>query len=157
MDFMIAPASADDAEIVAELTQELLEEIMVATGSGQFSVDRAALATLGRDFLVCGLYTVYLAHQGGQAAGFIALSETRALYAGGSFGIITELYVRPALRSSGLGARLLAAAREHGKVRGWTRLEVTTPPLPEFDRTLHFYETSGFGITGGRKLKTTLG
>ena len=37
--------------------------------------------------------------------------------------------------------------------RGWTRLEVTTPPLPQFDRTLAFYEREGFAISGGCKLK----
>jgi len=39
---------------------------------------------------------------------------------------------------------------------GWTRLEVTTPPLPQFDKTLAFYTREGFSITGGRKLKVVL-
>lgn len=34
-----------------------------------------------------------------------------------------------------------------------TRLEVTTPPLPQCDRTLAFYRREGFGISGGRKMK----
>jgi hypothetical protein len=33
---------------------------------------------------------------------------------------------------------------------------VTTPPLPQFDRTLAFYAKQGFAITGGRKLKAVL-
>jgi hypothetical protein len=49
-----------------------------------------------------------------------------------------------------------AAAREHGTDRGWTRLEATTPPLPEFDRALRFYKANGFEVTGGKKLKTML-
>jgi len=40
--------------------------------------------------------------------------------------------------------------------RGWKRREVTTPPLPEFDRTLAFYPREGFAVTGGRTLKTLL-
>jgi hypothetical protein len=51
---------------------------------------------------------------------------------------------------------LVASAREFGVERGWTRLEVTTPPLPQFDRTLTFYQRDGFAITGGRKLKVEL-
>jgi hypothetical protein len=43
-----------------------------------------------------------------------------------------------------------------GKARGWKRLEVTTPPLPQFEKTLAFYEREGFAITGGRKLKVLL-
>ena len=35
-------------------------------------------------------------------------------------------------------------------------LEVTTPPLPQFDKTLAFYEREAFAITGGRKLKVVL-
>jgi hypothetical protein len=35
-------------------------------------------------------------------------------------------------------------------------LEVTTPPLPQFDIALAFYERESFEITGGRKLKVLL-
>jgi hypothetical protein len=38
----------------------------------------------------------------------------------------------------------------------WTRLEVTTPPLPQFDRALAFYQRGGFGISGVRKMKVDL-
>jgi hypothetical protein len=34
---------------------------------------------------------------------------------------------------------------------------VTTPPLPVFDRTLRFYQSNGFEVAGGRKLKSALG
>jgi hypothetical protein len=33
---------------------------------------------------------------------------------------------------------------------------VTTPPLPEFDRALRFYERQGCAVTSGRKLKLVL-
>jgi hypothetical protein len=48
------------------------------------------------------------------------------------------------------------AAKEFGVKRGWRRLEVTTPSLPEFNRTLGFYERQGFSVTGGHKLKCVL-
>jgi hypothetical protein len=50
----------------------------------------------------------------------------------------------------------LEQARRLGQSRGWRRLEVTTPPLPQFDRTLAFYQRQGFSISGGRKLKLEL-
>lgn len=102
---------------------------------------------------------VFLACVDGVSApvGVITLCESHALYAEGSFGIIPELYVRPQSRGGGVGARLLEAVTQVGLARGWTRLEVTTPPLPEFQRTLRFYENAGFGVTGGRKLKLGLG
>jgi hypothetical protein len=52
--------------------------------------------------------------------------------------------------------RLLEQAVAFGASRGWTRVEVTTPPLPQFEKTLAFYEREGFAITGGRKLKRAL-
>ena len=51
---------------------------------------------------------------------------------------------------------LVEQAKVFGQSRGWTRLEVTTPPFPQFDKTLAFYEQDGFAITGGRKLKLAL-
>jgi GNAT superfamily N-acetyltransferase len=86
----------------------------------------------------------------------VALCECHALYAEGAFGTIPELYVRPDYRTRKLGRRLVNEAKAFGATRGWKRLEVTTPPLPQFDRTLAFYEREGFSVAGGRKLKTLL-
>ncbi|MDP9132878.1 MAG: GNAT family N-acetyltransferase [Nitrospirota bacterium] len=101
-------------------------------------------------------YTVLLACEDMTAVGFLALTENHALYAEGAFGAIPELYVRPAFRSRQVGATLLAEAKRIARSKGWTRLEVTTPPLPQFDRTLAFYERQGFSISGGRKMKVDL-
>jgi GNAT superfamily N-acetyltransferase len=105
-----------------------------------------------------GKYSVLLARDGVQSEllGFLALYESFALYAEGAYGTIPEFYVRPAHRSNGVGTALLKEARRVGLSRGWCRLEVTTPPLPQFDRTLAFYEREGFSISGGRKLKLEL-
>jgi len=48
----------------------------------------------------------------------------------------------------------VAQAKSFGLSRGWIRLEVTTPPLRQFDRTLAFYEREGFAISGRRKLNS---
>jgi len=84
--------------------------------------------------------------------GFIAMYESHALYAGGSYGTIPELYVRPDARSKGIGRMLVDRAKNHAREKGWQRLEATTPPLPEFQRALQFYEKQGFSIQGGRKM-----
>ena len=156
MEFIISSATEHDAATVAELTRELLEEIMGMTGARHFSADAGALAVLCRDFLAGSGYSAYLSYHAEKAVGLITLSETRALYAGGRFGVITECYVHPDFRGCGLGKRLLSVAREHAKSMGWTRLEVTTPPLPEFDRTLSFYQANGFDVAGGRKMKSAI-
>jgi hypothetical protein len=51
---------------------------------------------------------------------------------------------------------LAQTVKDFGNDRGWKRLEVTTPPLPQFDATLAFYEREGFEISGGRKLKAVI-
>ncbi len=154
MEITIQPAGAADAEIVAELTGALLEEIMAASGTRHFVFDVETAARNFRAFLHGSGYAAHIARRGSAALGLVTLSSTRALYAGGEFGIVTELYVTPECRSQGLGARLLETARDFARQAGWVRLEVTTPPLPEFERALHFYQSHGFEIAGGRKLKS---
>ena len=95
-------------------------------------------------------------NENGELIGFVTVYEGFALYAEGAFGTMAELYVRPSYRSQGIGKMLIQAVKDFGDQRGWKRLEVTTPPLPQFDVTLSFYEREGFEISGGRKLKKVL-
>lgn len=136
---------------------ELLVEIMNAIGVQAFNFDLAETTSRLQDFIDREKYFVFVARSGsGRPAGFIALYESYALYSEGAFGTIPELYVRPEYRANELGRRLVFHGKTYGSSRGWKRLEVTTPPLPQFDKTLSFYERDGFSITGGRKLKVSL-
>lgn len=156
-DFAIHRACADDVQEVAVMVGELLAEIMDAIGIQAFNFDLAETAARLEDFLNREKYFVFVArNRSGNPVGFIALYESYALYAEGAFGTIPELYVRPEYRTNGLGLHLVSEAKAFGSSRDWTRLEVTTPPLPQFDRTLAFYEREGFAISGGRKLKVAL-
>ena len=156
MSIRLAQAQPADAPLVADLVGELLREIMTAIGMKAFEFPQVETEARARRWLVDGTYTVLLAYHDEQVAGLLTLSESRALYAEGVFGIIPELYVRPAFRSRRVGATLLADAKNLAHTKQWTRLEVTTPPLPQFDRALAFYERQGFSITGGRKMKLFL-
>lgn len=156
-DFTIQRAIASDASEVAAMVGELLAEIMNAIDAKAFNFDLAETTARLEYFINGEKYFVYIARgKSGTPAGFIALYESYALYAEGAFGTVAELYVRPEWRINKLGARLVSQAKSFGKSRNWKRLEVTTPPLPEFDRTLAFYEREGFSISGGRKLKVSL-
>jgi len=156
MSILITQAQPSDAPLVTDLLGELLQEIMTAIGEPAFGFSRVETEARARRWLADGTYTVLLAYHDEQVAGFLALSECRALYAEGTFGTIPELYVRPAFRSRKAGTMLIAEAKQIARSKGWTRLEVTTPPLPQFDRTLAFYERQGFSISGGRKMKLSL-
>lgn len=155
-DIIIDKADPGDVPEVARMAGELLGEIMRLSGvqAFHFNLDETTLRLA--DFLAREKYHVFVARDGARLAGFIALYESCALYAEGTFGTIPELYVRPGQRSQDLGRRLLDRAKAFAASIGWKRLEVTTPPLPQFDKTLAFYEREGFAVAGGRKLKIAL-
>jgi GNAT superfamily N-acetyltransferase len=123
------------------------------SGRGRLPSSLVETEARTRAWLEDGSYIVLLAWEGDVAVGFLALSECRALYAEGLIGIIPELYVCPDRRSQGVGRALVTEAKRVACSKGWTRLEVTTPPLPQFDRTLAFYARQGFTVSGGRKMK----
>lgn len=153
----ISRATAKEAKEVAVMVGELLAEIMNSIGIMAFNFDFEETAIRLQQFLNQEKYFVFVARTDeGAAVGFIALYESYALYAEGAFGTIPELYVRPEYREQNIGLQLVDAAKSFGAIRNWRRLEVTTPPLPQFDRTLAFYEREGFAISGGRKLKAEL-
>ncbi len=79
-----------------------------APGSGRF------LALLARD-------------ESGTTVGVLTLSTSFAIYAGGEYGVIDEMYVRPECRSQGVGRKLVEAAMGIARQRGWFRLDVTGP------------------------------
>jgi len=156
-DILIQPAQAKDAPAIAILVGELLAEIMHAIDVQAFNFNLQETAARLETYLANGTYVVFVARPAsGDPVGFVTLCECHALYAEGAFGTIPELYVRPAYRTRRLGMRLVSEARAYGTAQGWKRLEVTTPPLPQFDRTLAFYEREGFSVAGGRKLRMLL-
>ena len=155
--FAIREASSLDAPEITTMLGELLTEIMQRSSQQAFNFDFSGTQSRLEDFLRKGQFVVFIARSdAGQPVGFIALCESYALYTEGVFGIIPEFYVRPEFRKQRLGKCLLLRAKELATARGWKRLEVTTPPLPQFDKTRAFYEREGFSISGGRKLKMSL-
>lgn len=153
----IQRATVNDADNIAVMVGELLNEIMTTIGINFFNFSLEETKARLIDFIGQEKYFVFVAkNEHATPIGFITLFEGYALYAEGAFGTIPELFVRPEFRSQNIGLRLVEQAKTFGRSRGWKRLEVTTPPLPQFDKTLVFYEREEFTITGGRKLKVVL-
>lgn len=151
-------AGSDQVENIAVLVGELLQEIMDRIGIDVFHFDLEETKERLADLISTEKNFVFTASETatGKIVGFVTVYEGYALYAEGAFGTMAELYVKPSYRSQGIGKILIQAVKDFGDERGWKRLEVTTPPLPQFDVTLAFYEREGFEISGGRKLKTVL-
>lgn len=139
--------SVDDARTVTDLVAALLAEL--GTGQDETGLDAQLVADLlAMKERVYG----FLAFAPERPVGLIMLSESAALFAHGIYGIITELYVVPDQRSSGIAMRLIGAAVEHGRVKGWRHLEVGAPRQPMWSRSPHsaLYLKAGFAEIGPR-------
>jgi len=88
--------------------------------------------------------------ENGEMVGVLTLNQCAAIYACGNFGEICELYVDNSERSSGVGAKLIDAAREFAQQKSWLELEVGAPAQPDWKRTLEFYISQGFEYVGPR-------
>lgn len=155
MDIEIKPASQEDYLDLSIMVGELLNEIMTEINDRAFNYDQTKTLERAKDLISKDRYWVFVAKDThvGANVGFISLYESYALYAEGAYGTIPELYVRPISRSQTIGKQLLEEASRFAAHKGWKRLEVTTPALPEFERTLNFYLSNTFEVSGGKKLK----
>lgn len=158
LNIQIAPIQETEYQILSVLVGELLNEIMEKIGIDVFNYNREETEVRARSLISEGKYWVFVAREATtkDVIGFVSLYESYALYSEGAYGTMPELYVTKTWRSKCVGQMLLNEVMKFAKEKGWHRIEVTTPPLPAFDRTLAFYQSNGFEITGGRKLKVDI-
>ncbi|HEY4252964.1 MAG TPA: GNAT family N-acetyltransferase [Roseomonas sp.] len=142
---LIRRAGVADAATVAGFVDSLLVELSGAASRPEERL-RTATRLLAEDDRVFG----FLATLEAAPVGVILVAESAAIYAGGSFGTITELYVTPAHRSGGVARQLVGAALALGRGRGWGRLEVGAPRQPAWERSVRFYLREGFTEVGPR-------
>lgn len=141
-------AKPTDSDVVGELVYALLFEFY-ADQSHLFPLEKmkkAAAELLGTE---SGVWS-FLAMSGGEVVGIINLNECCAIYAGGKFGEITELYIKPEFRSKNIGEDLISQAKRFAKERDWSVLEVGAPDMPRCQRTVNFYIKNGFSEIGPR-------
>ncbi|MBB6519824.1 GNAT family N-acetyltransferase [Pseudoteredinibacter isoporae] len=132
---------------VAGLVSRLLIEL---EPGAEADIKKLELQALTESLLNSGKIWAFLARSNGSNVGVLTLHECAAIYAGGVFGEISELYVAPEVRSLKVGQQLIEAAMEKARALCWKRLEVGTPPENESPRTLRFYKSLGFVATGVR-------
>jgi len=152
-------ASADDAETIANLVVELTNEISELTDANPFNISLTDTIERCQQLLNDGHYSGLIAYDGNdnnKAIAMVTLTETYALYAGGKIGVVQEFYVLPEHRSDGIGALLLDQVRLYGIKENWSCIELCTPPLPEFEASLRFYQKNGLVPVGGRKMREML-
>jgi len=142
---IIRHAGPPDADTIGRLVHALLDELSGGQARPLHEITKTANRVLA-DQRVLAL----LAEAESEAVGGMLLFDSTAIYAGGDFGTISELYVAPSHRSQGVAPMLLAAARDAAGARNWSRLEVGAPHQPQWHRTLAFYLKNGFEEVGPR-------
>ncbi len=149
VEISIRRAGPEDSTIVGGLVYSLIGEIVPGyTGiKPERSYSDAAAALLADH---TGVWAFIASAGTGRHVGVITLNECAAVYAGGLFGEISELYVASDFRSAGVGAMLIDTAIEFGKKRRWSVLEVGAPDVPRWQKTVDFYLSRGFEVVGPR-------
>ncbi|MCK1743742.1 GNAT family N-acetyltransferase [Bradyrhizobium sp. 139] len=139
--------SLDDTETVTQMVGAMLAEL--GAGDVQGCLETQLVANL---LAMKERISGFLAFIEECPVGIIMLSESASLFARGTYGIITELYVVPDQRSSGVAMGLIEAAVSLGTVKGWGQLEVGAPKQPVWSRSPNsaLYLKAGFAEIGPR-------
>ncbi len=149
-------AKLEDAEAIGSLVVDLTNEICASTKAQHFDLNLNSTIERCRELIREGYYTAVIGEHQNKPVAVVTFTETHALYAGGKIGLIQEFYVSPELRALGVGSLLIDQVKKYGNERNWSCIELTTPPLPEFEKTLNFYQKNGLTPVGGRKMRQKL-
>jgi len=156
MEAKFREATVQDSEIIGSLVVDLTTEISEITNAKQFDIDLNSTIQRCNELISAGYYAAIIGEYENNPIAVVTISETYALYAGGKIGVIQEFYVSPEFRSTGVGSMLVQQVRKYGNKHNWACIELCTPPLPEFERTISFYQKNGLNPVGGRKMRETL-
>jgi len=146
----ISQASIKNAEEVFALVYPLLIELYPNEPTYTQENIKNSTARLLQDHPE---YYGFVAYRDNEPIGYIGLNACASIYAFGKFGEIAELYVKPEFRNESAGAALVKHAIQIGKNQQWSMLEVGAPSVPEWNKTVNFYQRNGFEIVGPRLYK----
>jgi GNAT superfamily N-acetyltransferase len=131
------------ADQIIDLVAKLLDEI--SEGSAELDRQKIIQDWTGNQ----DTFTAFVALDDSKTIlGVITLVDSFAVYAGGRYGVINELYVLPEHRNQQVGRMLVETAKDYGRYQGWKRINVTAPLGEKWERTIKFYEREGFAHTG---------
>ena len=149
MEINIKQASEKDINVILLMMEKLYLELGKEKESVKF-LDK----NLIKEILESGKTLILQAlTDTSEPCGMITLTESQAIYAGGKYGVIDEIYVSKKYRSLNIGKKLIKKAREIALEKNWKQLNVTAP-AGNNERALKFYESNGFTFTGPKlKLK----
>ncbi len=150
MEILVERATHKDIDSIIFLLKELYSELGEETESINY---------LNEEFLNHILNSeqteIFLAKTSDHTlTGVLTVTESQSIYAGGTYALLDEMYIKPEFRSSGIGSSLIDKIKELGKKRNWKRIDVTAPTEERWKGSINFYEKCGFVFTGPKlKLK----
>ncbi len=147
--YSIIPATLEDATLIAEFIGELLDDFNLKSGAN-FNIDLTEIKTTCQQLLPRENFAAFIAIEtlGLVPIGMITIAQATAIYNGGDFGVITELYVKKNYRSTGIGKLLINEAIAFAKSKHWKKVEVGAPSKTDWPRTIEFYKKNGFEEKG---------
>ena len=141
-------ALLSDTSHIARLATQLFIELGLEYSEDKVcieSVKHVTTTLMEQDKVIC-----FLAEVEGKVVAFITMHRCAAIYAGGDFGEISELYVAREYRGLKIGQALLTEAKEYAKLQGWKRIELGAPAGSLWANTFSFYQECGFEAIGPR-------
>ncbi len=150
MNVRLEPYAASDSLFFLDGISKLYTELGEEAGS----LDFLSPDLLERIF-TNGSTTAYKICDGNTAVGLITLTESQAVYAGGKYGTIDEMFILPEHRNRGVGSLALQEIVKVAALKGWKRIDVTAPTDDKWQATVEFYNRNEFHFTGP-KLKRVL-
>jgi GNAT superfamily N-acetyltransferase len=149
-------AKLEDSKTIGSMVVELTNEICELTKAPHFDIKLNSTIERCRELIRDGHYGAIIGEHQNKPIAVVTFTETYALYVDGKIGVIQEFYVSPEFRASGAGSLLIEQVKKYGKQHNWSCIELCTPPLPEFEKTLNFYQKNGLIPVGGRKMRQPL-
>jgi GNAT superfamily N-acetyltransferase len=149
----VRPATESDIPAVLDCVQSLIREL---SGRAGFELP-ARSAEACQSWIADGAEgAIFVAAAEGEAPRAVLTASVQpAVRMGGEYLELQEFWVEPSLRSTGIGARLLAAAEDFCRCRSIDTVEVGLPPdsFAGIESTSRFYERLGVRPVGPRKRK----
>lgn len=154
--YTINKATIKDSGLISKLICELLKDFNQRSGSN-FMIDASKIEETCKELLPRDNFAGFIAIDNitNETVGMITIAQGTAIYNGGDFGVITELYVDRNIRSNGIGRLLIKNALEFARTQNWNKVEVGAPNKDEWPRTIEFYKKNGFEEKGP-KLRVTI-
>ena len=127
---------------------EMLTELYIELGEESSSVSFLTPAFI-KEIEQTGKTEIFLVKTNlSEPVALFTLTESQAIYAGGKYGCLDEMYVKPKFRSQLIGSMIIEEIKAIAIQRKWKRIDVTAPTEERWKRAVRFYEKNGFVFTG---------